>query len=205
MTQKNQNGLDAKMIVLNDVTGVLICGGQSKRFGTDKRFYKFKGETLFEISFRLLKSVCKDVICVFRNDVPQELRSYPILFDDLALEGPMAAMCAALNHIQTKYMLCLPCDMPQMTPQCLNFIATQPHDFSVVVPKTHQLHPLVGRYSKDLYFELKSFGLQKSYGLSQFILSTSSGKRKILEASFWKAQGISLSVFENFNVPGISP
>jgi len=46
------------------LTGILLVGGASARFGSPKAFARFKGETLAERAWRLLEEVCDERVAV---------------------------------------------------------------------------------------------------------------------------------------------
>ena len=46
------------------LTGVLLVGGASERFGSPKALARFRGETLAERGWRVLGEVCAEVIAV---------------------------------------------------------------------------------------------------------------------------------------------
>ena len=125
-----KNGLDPTVIIPHkDITGALICGGESTRFGSDKRFYKIEGKTLFESAFEKLTHLCQEVFCVFRQSVPPTLQGHQFIFDDLKANGPMAGILSALQASSTSYVLILACDVPYISERFLNFLCTHKTNF----------------------------------------------------------------------------
>jgi molybdopterin-guanine dinucleotide biosynthesis protein A len=183
-----------------DITGVLICGGQSTRFGSDKRLHKINGKTLLELSFHKLSLVCSKVICVFREYVPKEFKFYPIIFDDMQANGPMAGILAALKYIKTSDILCMPCDMPYVSEELLEYMCAFAGEGEVVLPSSDQrLHPLLGVYPKHLYTELKRFSVKGGYGLQSFFNQLSMNQKRVVYPSKFNRLPKPLNLFENFN------
>ena len=52
------------------LTGILLVGGTSSRFGSPKALAEFDGETLAERAWRLLGEVCDERIAVGRGGLP---------------------------------------------------------------------------------------------------------------------------------------
>ena len=51
----------------HQLTGILLVGGASSRFGSSKALARFEGETLAERAWRLLAEVCVERIAVGRS------------------------------------------------------------------------------------------------------------------------------------------
>ncbi len=51
-----------------ELTGILLVGGASSRFGSPKALARFEGETLAERAWSLLGEVCAETIAVGRSD-----------------------------------------------------------------------------------------------------------------------------------------
>jgi molybdopterin-guanine dinucleotide biosynthesis protein A len=48
---------EGKRILIKDVAGAILAGGKSRRFGSDKRFFKLNDKTLLEIMCKKLRAV----------------------------------------------------------------------------------------------------------------------------------------------------
>ena len=101
----------------HDLTGILLVGGESRRFGSPKALAELAGETLAERAWRLLGEVCEDRIAVGR------LAGLP--FAALADEGtgPVAAIAAGLRAAKHEVAIAIPVDMPLVTPAALRLLA----------------------------------------------------------------------------------
>lgn len=188
-------------MTFKDITGALICGGKSQRFGSDKRLYELNGLMLFEIGFRKLSQLCGHVTAVFREEVPIPFKDYPIIFDDPEIQGPMAGILSALAFSKTKYVLCLSCDTPNLSLPFLNFLCSLKEENKVILPRVKTLEPLMAVYPTSFYEKLKNFSQSQNFSLMDFIESLSSEQKRIVEPLEWKKFSFKEDEFENFNFP----
>jgi molybdenum cofactor guanylyltransferase len=107
------------------LSGILLVGGSSTRFGSPKALAELEGETLAERAWRLLGEVCDERIAVGRCDgLP-----FPTLAD--AGTGPVAAIAAGLGAAARKVAVVIPVDMPLLTPDALRLLARACRDAAV--------------------------------------------------------------------------
>jgi molybdopterin-guanine dinucleotide biosynthesis protein A len=128
------------------VTGILLVGGASERFGSPKAHAHFRGDTLAARAWRILHDVCDEVYAVGKGeegDLP-----FPV-FDDQADErAPIFGLIAGLRLASNDVCLALPVDVPLITPEALRALAV-----TRTVPQTG---PLPGAYPKELLTELEA-------------------------------------------------
>ena len=76
------------------VLGVVLAGGQSRRFGSDKALARIDGATLMDRAVASLAGQCDAVVVAGRDQAPA-----PVLADaPRAGLGPLGGLSAALNH-----------------------------------------------------------------------------------------------------------
>jgi molybdenum cofactor guanylyltransferase len=108
-----------------NLTGILLVGGASRRFGSPKALARFEGETLAERSWRLLGEVCEERVAVgLLEGLP-----FPALADEGT--GPVAAIAAGLRVMAHDVALVIPVDMPLLTPEALRLLAGACRDAAV--------------------------------------------------------------------------
>jgi molybdopterin-guanine dinucleotide biosynthesis protein A len=101
----------------HQLTGILLVGGASSRFGSSKALARFEGETLAERAWRLLAEVCVERIAVGRSGgLP-----FPALADEGT--GPVAAIAAGLRKATREVAIVVPVDMPLLTAEALGQLA----------------------------------------------------------------------------------
>ena len=123
------------------LTGVLLVGGASTRFGSPKALARIDGETLAERAWRTLGEACDECIAVGKGD--EEL-PFPVVADRVAERAAIHGLVAGLRAARTDLCVVLPVDMPNMTADALRTLAAACRD--AAIPQTG---PLPGAYRKS--------------------------------------------------------
>jgi len=126
--------------VADPLTGVLLVGGASRRFGSPKALARLDGETLADRAWRVLGEACDERIAVGKGD--EEL-PFPVLADGIAERAAIHGLVAGLRAAPTDLCVVLPVDMPWITADALRRLAAACRD--AAVPQTG---PLPGAYRK---------------------------------------------------------
>ena len=128
------------------LTGVLLVGGASRRFGSAKALAELDGETLADRAWRLLGDACEERFAVGRGiGLP-----FPTLPDAVFRGGPLAGIVAGLRAGSHDVAVVIPVDMPLLTVASLHALADACRD--VAVP---QSGPLPGAYAKRVLPDLE--------------------------------------------------
>jgi len=134
-----------------DITGVILAGGQSRRLGVNKALLKIGDQTVIEIAVRLMRSVfSKNLLCV--NDLPAfAFLQLPMVQDLYRQGGPLAGLHAALHQITTSKAFLIPCDMPLLNKELIEFLLDSNSDKPIWIARAAgRLQPLPGCYDKRL-------------------------------------------------------
>ena len=104
------------------LTGVLLLGGASRRFGAPKALARFEGETLAERGWQVLGEACEERLAVGKaaDELPLP---FPLLDDGTDLRHPAAGIVAALRAAAHEVCVVLPVDCPGMTAAGLRLLA----------------------------------------------------------------------------------
>ena len=122
------------------LTGVLLVGGASTRFGSPKALAIVDGETLAERAWRLLGDACEERLAVGKHADGLEL-PFEVLDDGTQVRAPIAGVVAGLRAARHDVALVVPVDMPRLTVGALHELADSCRD--AAVPQTG---PLPGAY-----------------------------------------------------------
>lgn len=134
------------------ISGVVLAGGQSKRFGSDKAAAEVGGVSLLERAVRLLESVLDDVWVSVRPDQASDaLRSrYRCLLDRHPGQGPAAGLEAAHAAAPERAWLALACDQPSLSAADLERLVAERDPNAAATaccdPATGVLQPLCAIY-----------------------------------------------------------
>ena len=99
----------------NNILGVVLAGGKSKRFGEDKSNVKLDGKTLLEHTLNKIKSKFNTIIIVSNNKI---LKDYITIKDCIDGQlGPLVGVLSAMkwikkNNYSFKWVATFPCDTP---------------------------------------------------------------------------------------------
>ena len=126
-----------------DVTGVLLVGGASRRFGSPKALAQLDGETLAQRAHRTLTEAFGPPLVLGKAADGLDL-PFPVEDDGYEVRAPIAGVAAALRRAQTDLVVVLPTDLPSVTPALLHRLADAAVD--AAVPDTG---PLPGAYRRS--------------------------------------------------------
>lgn len=132
------------------LTGHVLAGGRSRRFGSDKARLKIGGASLLARTVRLLRSVADDVaVVVDAERRAPRLRGVRIVRDVLPDLGPLGGIYAGLVRSRTRYNLFVACDMPFLTRAALDLLLSRCRDADVTLPRVgRRLEPLCAVYDR---------------------------------------------------------
>lgn len=94
---------------------VILAGGASRRFGSDKTLAKFKGIFLMDILTKTLEATGHKIFFSGQKDRLSRW-GFPIIEDSHVYEGPLCALQDILKKISAYQILVVACDMPFLTP-----------------------------------------------------------------------------------------
>ena len=111
------------------LTGVLLVGGASERFGSPKALACFEHETLAERGWRILGEACEERIAVGKRG--ELALPFDVLDDGTDVRAPIAGVVAALRAARNEVCVFLPVDCPRMTTEALQALAHACRDAAV--------------------------------------------------------------------------
>jgi len=121
------------------LTGVVLVGGASTRFGSPKALAKIDGETFVERAKRVLAEACDEVLVVGKaGELPFE-----VIDDASHVRAPLAGVVAGLRAAVNDVAVFLPVDCPRVTAAVIRELGDACRD--AAVPQTG---PLPGAWAK---------------------------------------------------------
>lgn len=127
------------------LTGVLLVGGGSERFGSPKALARFGGETLADRGRRILAEACDEVLVVGKT---ADGLPFSVLDDGAGSRAPIHGVIAGLRAAQHEVVVALPVDVPLVTASVLRALGE-----AGAVPS--ERIPLPGAYPRTLLPELE--------------------------------------------------
>jgi molybdopterin-guanine dinucleotide biosynthesis protein A/ribosomal protein S18 acetylase RimI-like enzyme len=123
-----------------DLTGILLVGGASRRFGSPKALAELDGETLAARAWRTLGKACSERLALGKRQDGLVL-PFEILDDESEVRAPLAGLVAGLRAATNDVCIVLPVDVPLIRTSHLRALAAACAD--AAVPQTG---PLPGAY-----------------------------------------------------------
>jgi molybdopterin-guanine dinucleotide biosynthesis protein A len=132
------------------VSGIILAGGASSRFGFNKALLKIGDLSLVERVVERLRSVVTDIVLV--TNLPDQFG-----FLDLTMTGDiyrgigtLGGLHAGLSAIHTEYGLVVGCDMPFLNTDLLRYMVSVRAQADVVMPRLgHYYEPLHAVYARQ--------------------------------------------------------
>jgi molybdenum cofactor guanylyltransferase len=123
------------------LTGVLLVGGASTRFGSPKALAQIGGETFAERGRRMLAEACDQVLVVGKRG---DALPFDVIDDGTDVRAPIAGVVAGLRAAAHEVAVFVPVDCPWMTPDAVRALGDACKDAGV--PPSG---PLPGAWAKS--------------------------------------------------------
>lgn len=170
------------------VTGLILCGGKSKRMGRPKAFLPYAGRTIVEHLVNRFTHLFDEVLLVANEPDAFSQMTVDVVKDILPNRGPVCGILSGLLVAKHQHVFVAACDMPLIDKKLVREMSRQRHDYDVVVlGHEGQVEPLLGFYSKSC---IKS--------LEDTLFSGKSAVHEVLS-------GVSASVFDYKQVSKSEP
>jgi molybdopterin-guanine dinucleotide biosynthesis protein A len=159
----------------NRISGVILAGGDSKRFGgITKANIVVGGKTIISGIINIIKDLFSEIIIV--TNTPQEFREfshYKIIGDQYLKAGPLGGIHAALKSSSGDAIFVFAGDMPFLNKE---IITGQINEFNngtcdILIPKIDQfIEPLHAIYGKSVLEDIDRFLFEgKSKAVRDFL------------------------------------
>ena len=133
----------------DSVTGVILAGGKSRRFGTNKALSVFQKERLIERLVRSIRDVTDELVLVTNTPDEYAFLKLRMVGDVMPDCGSLGGIYTGLNAMTTSHGICVACDMPFVRASFLRYMLTFIDAHDVVVPVSDTgYEPLCAVYGK---------------------------------------------------------
>ena len=157
----------------SDVTGFVLAGGKSRRFGTDKRKLLIAGQSMVARTIDLLKTLLNRNPYIVGDNLDElDIGNVIPLKDARPDSGPLGGIVSALDECPTKWALILATDLPNVTIKDLEVLLLSMDDsFDIIALSASAIpEPLIALYNqKTLSFWHERLS-QKKLTLSEGLL-----------------------------------
>jgi len=123
------------MKTIDDVSGVILAGGKSSRYGKNKAFIKINGIPLIEKVITVMGSVFQELIIITNTPHKYSHLRLPVYKDLIEGLGPLGGIFTGLTAISKDAGFFVACDMPSLNRELLRHMVECKDDFDAVVPR----------------------------------------------------------------------
>ena len=137
------------------ITGLILAGGRSSRFGSDKASAMLLGRPLLQWAVSALEPVCEALVIVkaLSQQLPALKTTVPttVVDDEYHEQGPLAGLVTGFGAVKTELCFARACDAPILSVALVEFLAGMAHDTDVVVPNVEGfMQPLTAIYRPSI-------------------------------------------------------
>ena len=133
------------------MTAVILSGGRSSRFGSDKGLAEWQGRRLVDHVLDRVPSLCSEKVLVLREEQDNgDWADVTTVHDDPKRnEGPLRGVIRGLAACTTDWAWVLACDQPLVCPELLlDLLDNATGEDNAIIPEWDgRLKPLTGLYS----------------------------------------------------------
>ncbi len=112
----------ANMDMKNSMCGVILCGGKSQRFGSDKALVVYEGESLVHRAYGALTAIASEIVIAAGPSGRSYKMNAPHIHDLREDAGPLAGIEAAFAATTAETLLVLATDLPLISSEHLQAI-----------------------------------------------------------------------------------
>jgi len=131
------------------ITGVILAGGSSKRYGKNKAFLKIGSARLIDSIIQEMKTIFKHVILITNEKKKYEYLEIPMFEDLVKGLGPLGGIYTGLMSMSDQAGFFVACDMPRINRQLVRYMVDIKGNHRAVVPavadKIEPLHAIYFR------------------------------------------------------------
>ena len=131
------------------ITGAVLAGGKSVRFGKNKALQELRGKRFIERAVESLRPFC-DPVMVIANDLELYLDlGVTLVRDIIPRQGPLGGIYTALLFSSEDWVLVKATDMPFLVPELAAMLIGAKEGFDAVVPMLGDYYePLLALYNR---------------------------------------------------------
>lgn len=157
--------------------GIVLAGGQSKRFGEPKALALRHGKPFLLYSIEALHPIVDEIVIVAQPHIQTKLSFQDVSWieDDPQYKGkgPLAGIYSAIVHHEATWYVVLPCDIPFIHETIIRMLKEQADDaFDAIVPYVNgRLQPLIAIYHYRVKSLIYNCLQQEEYRMHTFLSS----------------------------------
>jgi molybdopterin-guanine dinucleotide biosynthesis protein A len=149
---------------IDGITGVVLAGGKSSRFGSNKALAVFNGTPLIEWATSALGRVFKNLMIITNSPLEYSYLKIPLYQDIIKGMGPVGGIYTGLDALDDGWAFFCACDMPFINEGLVRYMAGLRDGYDAVVPKIDwKIEPLHALYSKRCVQAMKDLIIKNEF------------------------------------------
>ncbi len=154
---------------IEDVSGIVLAGGRSTRYGKNKALVKLHGIPLIERVLEVMRLIFRRVIIITNTPDEYSYLELPMYQDIIKGLGPLGGIITGLQVIPDNAGFFVACDMPFLSQGLIRHIVEIKADFDVVVPRiSGNMEALHALYRTGCQSKIESLINSKTYQIFRF-------------------------------------
>ncbi len=117
------------------VTGIILAGGKSSRFGQDKGLYLYQGQPLVLHALETIKPLCSEILISTNKPEEYAFTGFSAITDLVKDCGPLGGIFSGLVHASHNKILFLGCDMPLVPGELMDLLLEKLDAHDAAVPQ----------------------------------------------------------------------
>lgn len=117
------------------LSGIILCGGSSRRMGRDKALLTVGGQRLLDLVAATLGQVADDLIVVASQVEAYQGRGWRVVSDAFPGAGSLGGLYSGLRAAHFPYAITVAVDMPFLNPAVLRYLARVARGWDAVIPR----------------------------------------------------------------------
>ena len=152
-----------------DITGIILAGGKSLRYGRNKALVEVDGTRLIERVISVMQSLFEDLIIITNTPREYDYLQLPMHEDVIKGLGPLGGVYTGLEIISSESGFFVACDMPFLQNDLIRHMVEIKGDFDAVVPKVDwKIEPLHAIYTRNCLPAIKRLIDAQGYQIIKF-------------------------------------
>lgn len=153
-----------------NITGIVLAGGRSSRFGANKAFAELGGVPMIERALHALRTIFDELLIVTKTPRLFRRSQARIVRDAAAWEGPLVGLYSGLRASSTERNFVCACDMPWLSPALIRRLCRAADGREAVIPRVgNHLEPLCAVYSRRSLPVIRGLLREGKRGLTDLI------------------------------------
>ncbi len=182
---------------IREISAYIIAGGKSKRFGSDKARYRFRGKELILHVYDIISRIFEKIVLVSYTDMDDLLPGVERIEDIIPGLGPVGGIYTALVHSDKPALFAVACDMPFISPDFIRFMAGFADKYYAVIPgEDDKLEPLHAFYSASCREDVERVITE---GSKRIVTIFERKDVKVIGPDLWNRNGENRRMFLNIN------